>query len=162
MSDDAAVGHRVWLEKAIELATEKSKAGCGGPFGAVVVRDNTLIAAAWNEVTVAMDPTAHAEVQAIRVACRALGHFQLSDCILYSSCEPCPMCLGAIYWARPKAVYFSATRHQAAAAGFDDAHIYEQIQTPPQTRKIPFHQIALANTTQPFDMWSSLDDKRHY
>ena len=119
-----------FMREAIRLSVEKMQAGLGGPFGAVVVRNGEIIARGYNNVLTSNDPTAHAEVDAIRKACAALGTFQLQDCELYTSCEPCPMCLGAIYWARPKVVYYGNTKEDAAAIGFDDQFIYDEINLP--------------------------------
>ena len=153
--------HRAFLEVAIRLATESVAHG-GGPFGCVIVKDGTVIAHGANAVTRDGDPTAHAEVVAIRVACRALGTHQLEGCDLYASCEPCPMCLGAIYWARPRAVYFAATRHEAAAAGFDDDFIYRELALPPEARQRPFIQVSLVTATDPFTAWSATSPRREY
>jgi guanine deaminase len=130
------MGNR-YLSQVIELAAENARSGRGGPFAALVVKDGAVVATGVNSVSAANDPTAHAEVMAIRAACRALGSFQLDGCELYSSCEPCPMCLGAIYWARPARVYYAATCQQAADAGFDDSYIYQQFQLPHAERAIP-------------------------
>src|ERR1043165_7682443 len=116
-----------FIQKTIQLAVENVKSGRGGPFGAVVVKDGQIIATGTNQVTSILDPTAHAEVVAIRRACQALGHFELTACEIYCSCEPCPMCLGAIYWSRPERVYFAASGADAADAGFDDSFIKQQI-----------------------------------
>src|ERR1700757_2669307 len=116
-----------FMQEAIELSVNNVKSGRGGPFGAVVVKDGRIIAVSANSVTSTNDPTAHAEVNAIREACRALGTFQLDGCEIYTSCEPCPMCLGAIYWARPDRVYFAATAGDAAATGFDYSFLYEEL-----------------------------------
>jgi len=137
--------------------------GCdGGPFGAVVVKDEAVIATGVNQVTRTNDPTAHAEVVAIREACRVLGSFQLSGCDLYTSCEPCPMCLGAIFWARLTRVFFAATHDDAAAAGFDDSFIYRQIQVPHAQRSIPMIHVADEFSTRPFERWVSHADKTRY
>jgi guanine deaminase len=164
----ASVAHNVsitlpnsFLRKAIELAVANVDEG-GGPFGAVVVKDGVIIATGVNRVTRANDPTAHAEVVAIREACRVLGDFQLSECELYSSCEPCPMCLGAIFWARPAHVYFAATAADAAAAGFDDSFIYNQIAVPHAERSIPMVQVADEHSTRPFERWVNRPDKTEY
>jgi guanine deaminase len=149
------------LRQAIDLARE-NVARDGGPFGALVVKDGVVIATGANQVTRANDPTAHAEMMAIREACRVLGDFQLAGCDLYSSCEPCPMCLGAIYWARPAHVYFAATREQAAAAGFDDALIYREIAAPLAERSIPMIHVADAQAARPFEMWRNKPDKTRY
>ena len=129
------------MQEAIDLAKQNLKLKNGGPFGAVVVKDGKIIGRGVNSVTSQNDPTAHAEVNAIREACAIINSFQLDDCEIYSSCEPCPMCLGAIYWARPKKFYYAATREDAAKAGFDDSEIYREIQLPIQSRKIPSEQL---------------------
>src|SRR4051812_10776625 len=116
-----------FMRKAIEMSIENVRSGKGGPFAALVVKDGAILATGTNQVTSTFDPTAHAEVVAIRAACHSLAHFQLDGCEIYTSCEPCPMCLGAIYWARPSKVYFGATHDDAAHAGFDDSFIYEQL-----------------------------------
>ncbi|MBI2604635.1 MAG: nucleoside deaminase [Deltaproteobacteria bacterium] len=150
------------MKQAIELARRNVNGSNGGPFGAVVVKDGKVIAEGNNQVTSLQDPTAHAEVQAIRKACQALGTFDLSGCEIYSSCEPCPMCLGAIYWARPARVYFGATRQDAARAGFDDDLIYSEINVAPERRKIPMKQIRLDETDSVFSAWNSKEDKIRY
>lgn len=157
-SEDA---HKHWLSKAIELARESLQEG-GGPFGAVLVKDGREVARGKNRVTLWNDPTAHAEVTAIREATRLLGHYFLEDCILYSSCEPCPMCLGAIYWARIKAVYFAGTRHDAAAAGFSDALIYEELSRPHDRRRIPFYRLENPESHAVFDIWMQRPDRTDY
>ena len=119
-----------FIKKAIQLALDNVTGSTGGPFGAVVVKNGEIVGVGQNQVTKLNDPTAHAEIQAIREACQRLNTFQLDDCELYTSCEPCPMCLGAIFWARPKAVYYACTKEDAAAIGFDDKFIYEQLDDP--------------------------------
>src|SRR5258708_14385616 len=126
-----------FMRRAIALALENVRSGSGGPFAALIVKENRIIAEGANRVTRANDPTAHAEVVAIREACRVLADFQLRGCDLYTTCEPCPMCLGAIYWARPARTFYAATAADAADAGFDDAFISDQSTTPPGTRPIP-------------------------
>lgn len=144
------------------MAYENVKNG-GGPFAAIVVNEKEeIIGEGKNSVTANCDPTAHAEVEAIRDACKNLNHFQLENCTLYTSCEPCPMCLGAIYWARPKAVYFAATQHDAAEVGFDDAFIYEEIEKHYEHRSIPFYQLTLENKKKPFQTWESESAKIEY
>ena len=143
-----------YIELAIRLALENVDSGLGGPFGAVVVKDGAVVATGTNQVTSTVDPTAHAEVVAIREACRALGTFQLSGCDIYSSCEPCPMCLGAIYWARPDRVYYAATHRDAAAAGFDDSFIYQQVRINPRERKLPMEQVMDDRRLLPFQRWA--------
>ena len=147
---------------AIELACENVRSGRGGPFAAVVVKDGAVIASAVNQVTTANDPTAHAEIAAIREACRALGSFQLTGCELYSSCEPCPMCMGAIYWARPARLYYAATRADAAAIGFDDAFIDDQLRLPPAERLIPAAQCMRDRALAAFEAWRAKPDKIRY
>jgi len=144
-----------YLQMAVELAVENVRAGKGGPFGAVLVHgDDENVWVGTNEVTALNDPTAHAEIQAIREGARSLRTFSLESCILYASCEPCPMCLGAIYWARIRAVVYAATRHDAAVAGFDDALIYTEIPLSPELRKLPMRQVERANAALPFEEWA--------
>lgn len=149
------------IQQAIEVAVDNVRRG-GGPFGALVVKDGIVIATGANQVTRINDPTAHAEIVAIREACRILGDFQLSGCDLYTSCEPCPMCLGAIYWARPARVFFAATHDDAATAGFDDGFIYQQIQVPHSERTIPMIRIIDKNATRPFEDWVNKPNKTEY
>lgn len=156
------MNHEYYLQQAIELAVDSASTGQGGPFGALIVKDNQIIAATTNQVTCLLDPTAHAEIIAIRLACQKLHDFQLKDCILYTSCEPCPMCLGAIYWARLAKVYFACNRHDAAAAQFDDSFIYDEIALLPAQRRIPMRHINLANASQPFESWAAKADKLLY
>jgi guanine deaminase len=151
-----------WLKQAIALAVENVQSGRGGPFGALVVKDGRVIATGVNTVTATHDPTAHAEVVAIRAACQALSTYQLSGCELYSSCEPCPMCLGAIYWARPKAYYFACTRESAAEAGFDDEFIYGELHLKPEQRAIPGHCMMTDKGTTPFVEWAQSIQKIRY
>jgi guanine deaminase len=150
-----------FLQQAIELAIENVRRE-GGPFAALVVKDGVVISTGANQVTRGNDPTAHAEIVAIREACRVLGDFQLAGCHVYSSCEPCPMCLGALYWARPERVYFAATQADAAAAGFDDSFIYRQIELPPAERSIPMLRLEAAGATRPFEEWIRRADKKEY
>ncbi|HUI55257.1 MAG TPA: nucleoside deaminase [Bryobacteraceae bacterium] len=152
---------QAFIDQVIELAVASVRGG-GGPFAALVVKDGVVVATGVNQVTRANDPTAHAEVVAIREACRVLGTFHLSGCDIYTSCEPCPMCLGAIYWARPARVFFAATRADAAAAGFDDSRIYGQIAVPPAERAIPMIRVPDEQATRPFREWSSKPDKIPY
>jgi len=150
-----------FMEQAIELATANVRAA-GGPFAALVVKDGSVVSTGVNQVVRANDPTAHAEIVAIREACKALGTFQLAGCDVYASCEPCPMCLGALYWARPERVYFAATQADAAAAGFDDSFIYRQIELPPAERSIPMLRLEAAGATRPFEEWIRRADKKEY
>lgn len=150
------------MQQAVDLAVENAMSGQGGPYGALIVKDGQLIAASGNKVTSTIDPTAHAEVMAIRLACKKLNDFQLQDCILYSSCEPCPMCLGAIYWARLAKVYFACSRHDAAAANFDDSFIYDEISVLPHQRRIAMLHLNLPNAMQPFTVWAEKSDKVVY
>lgn len=150
------------MARAIELAIESVRTNRGGPFGAVVVKDGKIIAEGANCVTSTNDPTAHAEVVAIRKACAALGLFELRECELYTSCEPCPMCLGAIYWARPARFYFGCTAADAAQAGFDDSLIYQEIQQPHAQRKIPAAQIMRDECLEAFRTWERQLNKQRY
>jgi guanine deaminase len=153
---------REYLRQAILLARQGVEDGRGGPFGCVIVRDGQVVGRGSNGVTSTNDPTAHAEIVAIRDACRQLGYYQLTDCVLYASCEPCPMCLGAIYWARPKRVVYAATRQQAAAAGFDDEFIYREIEVPQGERKILFELSPDKGAEEVFDLWRERGDKSLY
>lgn len=148
--------------EAIRLSEQKMREGFGGPFGAVVVRNGEIVASGFNQVTSSNDPTAHAEVMAIRNACEKLNTFQLDDCELYTSCEPCPMCLGAIYWARPKKVYYANNKKDAAAIGFDDDFIYKEIELPLSKRQIPFEQISRKEALAVFKAWQEKLDKIEY
>jgi guanine deaminase len=150
------------MGKAVEIALQNVMTNHGGPFGAIVVKDGQIIGVGRNEVTSSNDPTAHAEVQAIRDACRHLNDFQLTDCEIYTSCEPCPMCIGAIYWARPKAIYYACTKQDAAKIGFDDQFIYEQLALPMEFRKIPMTQIYPEKGDLPFRTWELRKDKVEY
>ena len=150
-----------FLREAIRVASDNVASG-GGPFGAIVVRDARVVARAANRVTARNDPTAHAEVEAIREACRALETFQLEGCEIYSSSEPCPMCLGAIYWARPKAVYFANGRDVALAAGFDDDHIYEEFLLAPEERRYPATRLEIDGADEPFRRWAAKADRVEY
>ncbi len=154
--------HEKFLQMAIELAAKSAKSGKGGPFGAVIVKDGKVIAKAHNTVTTSTDPTAHAEVNAIRKACKKLKAFQLDGCIIYASAEPCPMCFGAIYWARPKAIYYAADKDIAARAGFDDSFIYKEIERPQDKRKIKTHHLPLKDAPLPFKVWVNKKDKVEY
>lgn len=153
--------HKKYMKEAIRLASENVVKG-GGPFGAVVVKDGKIIASAGNSVTQTNDPTAHAEVNAIREACRVLGTFHLEGCTIYSSCEPCPMCLSAIYWARINQVFFAASRDDAAEAGFDDSLIYNEIPKPYPDRIIPFKIIPDEECQHPFVLWRQYSTKIKY
>lgn len=150
------------MEEAIRLAVENVKKGKGGPFGAVIVKDGQIVAACGNTVTPDNDPTAHAEVNVIRTACRQLGTFQLTGCEIYCSCEPCPMCLGAIYWARPESVYYACTKEDAAEAGFDDSFIYKEIALPEAERTIPFLNRREQPAGEEFRLWGESEEKTEY
>jgi tRNA(Arg) A34 adenosine deaminase TadA len=149
------------MAEAIALAIKNVAQG-GGPFGCVIVKDGAIIARGVNRVTQTNDPTAHAEVVAIRAACEALADFQLSGCELYTSCEPCPMCMAAVYWARPDRVYFGATKQDAAHAGFDDSMIYEEFALPYEKRRIPIAQIGRDEALQAFAAWAKSPNKVRY
>jgi guanine deaminase len=150
------------MREAIRLSREKMEAGEGGPFGAVIVKNDKVVGRGWNRVTSANDPTAHAEVEAIRDACETLGIFSLEGCEIYSSCEPCPMCLAAIYWARLDALYFAASRDDAADAGFDDALLYQEIEKPVQLRSIQTVQSLQTEARAVLDQWISNPNKQPY
>ncbi len=151
-----------FMAEAIRLAAENLNHKRGGPFGAVVVKDGKIVGKGVNTVVSGTDPTAHAEINAIRDACRNLKSFQLEECEIYSSCEPCPMCLGAIYWARPARIYYAADRHDAETAGFDDSHIYRELTTPLQDRQIPLEQLMEAEAKDVFEKWNKLEHKVEY
>jgi tRNA(Arg) A34 adenosine deaminase TadA len=151
-----------YMKLALELASENLKLQNGGPFGALVVKDGKIIGKGNNQVVSHKDPTAHAEIIAIRQACEYLNDHQLEGCEIYTSCEPCPMCLGAIYWARPKKIYFAASRHDAEKAGFDDSHIYRELELPTIERSIPTEQILHKEAAEIFEKWSSLIEKPQY
>ncbi|AMN40273.1 nucleoside deaminase [Rhodoplanes sp. Z2-YC6860] len=150
------------MERAAALALQKMRANQGGPFGAVIVRGGEVIAEGWNQVTSANDPTGHAEVTAIRNACAKLETFSLEGCDIYTNCEPCPMCLGAIYWARIQRIYYSNTRSDAAKIGFDDDFIYREIGIPLAERSIPSIRVANATAELAFSEWAAKPDKRRY
>jgi guanine deaminase len=151
-----------FMKRAAELAGFAVENDLGGPFGAVVVKDGIVIGEGYNRVTSSNDPTAHAEIMAIRDACRRLGHFQLEGCEIYSSCEPCPMCMGAIYWARPEKVYYGSGRHDAALAGFDDEFIYTELANLPGDRKILMVCLPEDTAIQAFRMWNVKENKKEY
>jgi guanine deaminase len=151
-----------FLARALRLAEDNARGGRGGPFGAVVVKDGRIIAEGVNLVTGGNDPTAHAEVMAIREACRKLGTYDLAGCEIHASCEPCPMCLGAIYWARLDRLVFAATREDAARAGFDDALIYREIPLAPAERSLPTLHRAHPDGGRPFAAWAALPERREY
>jgi guanine deaminase len=151
-----------FLRRAIELAKTNISSGKGGPFGAVIVKNGNIISQAANLVTSTNDPTAHAEVVAIREACQKLNSFQLEGCEIYCSCEPCPMCLGAIYWARPDAVYFAADKNDAAAGGFDDSFIYKEIELPYTQRKIQTEHHPSDAASDVFNQWIQSENKIDY
>lgn len=151
-----------FLERAIELSRQGMQSGKGGPFGCVIVKDGKIIGEGCNMVTTANDPTAHAEVVAIRNACKNLGAFQLTDCDVYASCEPCPMCLGAIYWARPKRVIYANTKQDAAAINFDDQFIYDEIEKPDDERTIIFIHQPNEKAIEVFNEWKNKENKMVY
>lgn len=151
-----------FMRRAIELAENGMDTNTGGPFGAVIVKDGEIIAEGCNKVTSQNDPTAHAEVDAIRTACKKLNTFQLDDCIIYTSCEPCPMCLGAIYWARPKKVYYACTRSDASNIDFDDQLIYDEIAVDISSRQIVFENFLRDEALKVFEKWDSKTDKTEY
>ena len=150
------------MRRAIALALENVRTARGGPFAALVAKHGSVIGEGANSVTATNDPTAHAEIVAIRAACRALGTFQLTDCELYTTCEPCPMCLGAIYWARPARVFYASVAADAANAGFDDAFIYEELRRPPESRRIPMTQLMREESLAIFAAWKQQPNKTQY
>lgn len=150
------------MKAAIQLADEGMTRGDGGPFGAVVVKDGIIVGRGWNCVTSLNDPTAHAEVMAIRDACKNLMTFQLIDCDIYTSCEPCPMCLGAIYWARPRNIYFACNHLDAAEVGFDDSFIYKEIKLKPSERQISAKVLMRDEAKEVFLKWARKSDKIKY
>lgn len=151
-----------FMNKAIELSIQNVKSGNGGPFGAIVVKDGEIIAHGVNTVTLNNDPTGHAEINAIREACNALNSFQLQGCEIYTSCEPCPMCLGAIYWARPSKVFYANTKKDAAEINFDDDFIYKEIEKPIHKRTLKFIQLSHAAALKGFEEWKNKKNKTLY
>ncbi len=151
-----------FMRAAIRISLAKMRGNHGGPFGAIVVRRGNIVGRGWNQVTSTNDPTAHAEVSAIRDACRRLKTFQLDDCELYTSCEPCPMCLAAIYWARCRRVYYANTRQDATQIGFDDDFIYHELSRPVTRRKIPMKQLLRTEALIAFAEWKDKSDKIRY
>jgi tRNA(Arg) A34 adenosine deaminase TadA len=151
-----------FMRHAIALSRRGMEGGAGGPFGAVVVQDGQVVAEGWNQVTSTNDPTAHAEVVAIRRACTALGRFDLRGAVLYTSCEPCPMCLSAAYWARLDAVVFGNARDDAAAIGFDDQFLYDEVAKPIEARSLPIRRLLAAEALEVFAAWAEKPDKVPY
>jgi len=151
-----------FMRRAIALAIDNVRVHGGGPFAALVVTEGRILAEGANRVTATNDPTAHAEIVAIRAACRALGDFQLTGCDLYTTCEPCPMCLGAIYWARPARIFYAGTAEDAAAAGFDDAFIYHELRRPPAERHMPMTQLLRDEALAVFSAWREQSNKKPY
>ncbi len=159
MTDD----DKKFMGRAIELAREGMESGSGGPFGCVIARDGKIVGEGLNQVTSTNDPTAHAEVVAIRDACKNLNSFQLEGCVVYTSCEPCPMCLGAIYWARPEQIFMACNRNDAANAGFDDAFIYDELCSKDfEQRKVPIFSIFRDEGRVVFQEWIDKTDKTAY
>jgi guanine deaminase len=148
--------------RAIQLATENVRNGRGGPFGAVIVKDGSVIATGTNQVTASNDPTAHAEVVAIRSACQVVGHFHLEGCDVYTSCEPCPMCLAALYWSHCRAIYYGNSAADAAKIGFDDSFLYEEVKRASQDRRIPIRQMLSDQAWESFAAWESSPYKVSY
>ena len=153
---------KFFMERAVELSLKGSSEGKGGPFGAVIVKNGKIIGEAYNQVTSTNDPTAHAEVMAIRDACKNLNSFDLTDCEIYTSCEPCPMCLGAIYWSKVVKIYYGNSREDAKKTGFDDAFIYDEIPLPLSERKIKMVQIGQKEALKVFEMWDANEEKIKY
>lgn len=155
-------GRPEFMQQAIELATENVLHGRGGPFGAVVVKDDQVIATGTNQVTATNDPTAHAEVTAIRNACQVLGTYQLTGCDVYTSCEPCPMCLAALYWSRCRAIYYGNDTAAAASAGFDDSLLYEELKKPPTQRRLPAERMLGEQARASFQAWKTSPYRLEY
>lgn len=153
---------REFIDRAIKLSEKGMNNNAGGPFGAVIVKDDKIIAEGYNQVTSSNDPTAHAEIVAIREACKNLNSFQLDGCIIYTSCEPCPMCLGAIYWARPSAVYYACTKEDAAEVGFDDDFIYKEIDAGMENRSIKFINLNREEGKEIFKKWAAKEERTDY
>jgi guanine deaminase len=151
-----------FMQEAVKLAREGMNRGSGGPFGCIVVKADNIIGLGYNQVVATHDPTAHAEIIAIRDACRHLNNFQLTDCEIYTTCEPCPMCLGAIYWARPAIIYYANKREDAAHAGFDDDFIYREIGLLMSERKIPMIGVGRESALSLFEDWRLLENKTLY
>jgi tRNA(Arg) A34 adenosine deaminase TadA len=151
-----------FMANAIKLSEDNVKNLKGGPFGAVIVKEGKIVSSGVNLVTDSFDPTAHAEIVAIRKACEILGTFDLSGCEIYSSCEPCPMCLGAIYWARLGALYFANTKEDAASIGFDDAFIYDEINKSLESRTLATHHLKITHSMRAFQLWDSMEEKIKY
>jgi guanine deaminase len=156
------VSSESFMRRAIALSRKHMEAGSGGPFGAVIVKDGVVIAEGWNRVTSSHDPTAHAEIVAIRAACAALQNFSLRQCEIYTSCEPCPMCLAAIYWARIERVYYANDRTDAARIGFDDDVLYREIAAPIAARSLPMTRLLAAEARSVFEAWEKKPDKTPY
>jgi guanine deaminase len=157
-----AIQHERFLRQAISLAVENVRSGLGGPFGALIVKEGDVIASGTNLVTANNDPTAHAEIVAIRAACQKVGAFQLDGCDIYTSCEPCPMCLGAIYWSRVNAFYFAANKEDAARGQFDDSFIYNELNKAVETRSIPGYRLLPTDGFRPFAEWLKAQNKVRY
>lgn len=151
-----------FMQEAIRLAIEGMQQGCGGPFGAVIVKNNEIVGRGYNQVLTSLDPTAHAEVVAIREACQKIGDFSLVNCEVYASCEPCPMCLGALYWSRIEKIYYGATQVDAQAIGFDDALFYREIIKLPTERQIPMYEFMRPHALVAFTQWEQKIDKIFY
>ena len=154
--------HEKFMRQAIELSREKMRELEGGPFGAVVVVNGAVVGQGWNQVTGHNDPTAHAEISAIRCACEHLGTFDLEGAVMYTTCEPCPMCLGAIYWARIEKVYYANTTQDAVRIGFDDGFLYEEVSLPPSRRSLPMERLFLDEAREVFAEWEAMPNKVEY
>jgi guanine deaminase len=156
------MSQEMFMKAAVDIALDNVVTNSGGPFGAIIVKNGQIIAVGRNQVVAHKDPSAHAEMQAIRAACRHLNSYELKDCEIYSSCEPCPMCLGAIYWSRLKSVYYACTNKDAAQIGFDDLFIYKQLVLPVEKRSIPMKRIVPSNTYMPLNAWIHKANKKNY
>lgn len=154
--------HEEFMRRAIELSREKMCDGQGGPFAAIVVKDGVIIGEGWNRVTYENDPTAHAEITAIRAACKSIGSFSLQGAVIYASCEPCPMCLAAIYWARISRIFYANTTEDASGIGFDDGFLYRELMLPARERSIPAERILAEEARLVFDEWDAKEDRIEY
>jgi len=162
IEDMEIIQHEKFMQMAIDLSVKNVQNGLGGPFGAVIVKNGEVVAASANKVVPTNDPTAHAEVSAIRLACQQLNTFNLEGCEIYTSCEPCPMCLGAIYWARLDKIYYANTKADAAAIGFDDHFIYDELELPMSQRKLPVVQMLRDEALKAFKQWEESTGKTEY
>ena len=159
---EGSVDHYGYIQQAVRLSREKMLEHQGGPFAAIIIKDDEVVGEGWNNVTSHSDPTAHAEISAIRDACRRLGTFSLEGAVMYTSCEPCPMCLAAAYWAHISRIYYANTTDDASAIGFDDGYLYEELARPAANRSLPCERVASEEARAVFDEWAAMPDKTEY